>query len=293
MGANIPTPEKMPQYRDPMPTNPSVVIIEPRSGWRLVDWRELRDYRDLFYFLVWRNIKVRYAQSAIGIGWAVIQPLFYMVVFTVVFGRLARIDSDGVPYAIFAFAALVPWTYFANAVSEGTASLIGNAGMISKIYFPRLILPMSLVIARLVDFAIALVILAVLLLWYGMVPNWGILALPLLILLMVLTAAGLGLWLTALAVQYRDVNYAIGFGMQLLMYAAPVVYPASLVPERYQLFYAINPMVGVIEGFRAALLGTRNMPWDFIAVGALTAVTVAISGMFYFRRKEQIFADVA
>lgn len=269
-----------------------VTTIEPHSGWRWINWKELRDYRDLFIFLVRRHIKVRYAQSALGIGWAVIQPLFFMVVFTIVFGRLARIDSDGVPYAIFAFVALVPWTYFSNAVSEGAGSLIGNAGMIGKIYFPRLILPMSTAAARLVDFAIALVILAGLMVWYGMVPNLGILVLPLLIVLMALTAAGLGLWLTALAVQYRDVNYAIGFGMQLLMYLAPVVYPASLIPERYQLLYTLNPMVGVIEGFRAALLGTRDMPWDFIAVGAVVAVLLAISGMFYFRRMENIFADV-
>ncbi|HRY16263.1 MAG TPA: ABC transporter permease [Candidatus Competibacteraceae bacterium] len=270
-----------------------VTVIEPDQGWRWVDLKELFEYRDLFLFMIWRNIKIRYAQSAIGIGWAVIQPLFSMVVFTIVFGGLARIDSDGAPYAIFSFVALVPWTYFANALTEGTASLVTNAQIISKIYFPRLILPLALVLARLVDFAIALVILAGLMFWYGVSPTWGIVALPVLIVLMVLTATGLGMWLTALAIQYRDVNYAIGFGVQLLMYAAPVVYPASLIPERYQLFYALNPMVGVIEGFRAALLGTRAMPWDFIAVGAGVAIVLFVSGMFYFRRKEHIFADVA
>jgi lipopolysaccharide transport system permease protein len=216
-----------------------------------------------------------------------------MLVFTVVFGRLARIQSDGAPYAVFAFTALVPWTYFANAVSEGAASLIVNANMISKIYFPRLILPMSIVVARLADFAIALVILAALMAWYHIIPGERIAILPLLILLMVFTAAGLGLWLAALAVQYRDVNYATTFGMQLLMYAAPVVYPVSLVPADVQMLYAINPMVGVIEGFRAALLETRPVPWDFIAIGSVTALIVAVSGAFYFRRKEQIFADVA
>ena len=271
----------------------TVTVIEPRSGWRLIDWKELGEYSDLFFFLTWRHIKVRYAQSAIGIGWAVVQPLFYMLVFTVVFGRLARIQSDGAPYAVFAFTALVPWTYFANAVSEGAASLIVNANMISKIYFPRLILPMSIVIARLADFAIALVILAALMAWYHIIPGGRIAILPLLILLMVLTAAGLSLWLAALAVQYRDVNYATTFGMQLLMYAAPVVYPVSLVPADVQMLYAVNPMVGVIEGFRAALLETRPVPWDFIAIGSVTALVVAVSGAFYFRRKEQIFADVA
>lgn len=271
----------------------TVTVIEPRSGWRLIDWKELGEYSDLFFFLTWRHIKVRYAQSVIGIGWAVVQPLFYMLVFTVVFGRLARIESDGAPYAVFAFTALVPWTYFANAVSEGAASLIVNADMIRKIYFPRLILPMSLVVARLADFAIALVILAALMAWYHIVPGERIAILPLLILLMVFTAAGLGLWLAALAVQYRDVNYATTFAMQLLMYAAPVVYPVSLVPAHVQMLYAVNPMVGVIEGFRAALLETRPVPWDFIAIGGVTAFIVAVSGAFYFRRKEQVFADVA
>ena len=271
----------------------TVTVIEPRSGWRLIDWKELGEYSDLFFFLTWRHIKVRYAQSALGIGWAVVQPLFYMLVFTVVFGRLARIESDGAPYAVFAFTALVPWTYFANAVSEGAASLIVNANMISKIYFPRLILPMSIVVARLADFAIALVILAALMAWYHIIPGERIAILPLLILLMVFTAAGLGLWLAALAVQYRDVNYATTFGMQLLMYAAPVVYPVSLVPADVQMLYAVNPMVGVIEGFRAVLLETRPVPWDFIAIGSVTALIVAVSGAFYFRRKEQIFADVA
>ena len=271
----------------------TVTVIEPRSGWRLIDWKELGEYSDLFFFLTRRHIKVRYAQSAIGIGWAVVQPLFYMLVFTVVFGRLARIQSDGAPYAVFAFTALVPWTYFANAVSEGAASLIVNANMISKIYFPRLILPMSIVVARLADFAIALVLLAGLMAWYHIIPGERIAILPLLILLMVFTAAGLGLWLAALAVQYRDVNYATTFAMQLLMYAAPVVYPVSLVPADVQMLYAVNPMVGVIEGFRAALLETRPVPWDFIAIGGVTALIVAVSGAFYFRRKEQIFADVA
>jgi lipopolysaccharide transport system permease protein len=272
---------------------PPVVIIKPRSGWQLVDWQELREYRDLFLFLVWRDIKVRYAQSAIGIGWAVIQPLFSMVVFTVVFGRLAGVESDGAPYAVFSFVALVPWTYFANAVTEATQSLVSNARMLSKIYFPRLVLPMSAVMAKLLDFGIAMLVLFGLMGWYRIVPTPGVLLLPLLALLMMLTAAGLGMWLTALAIQYRDVKYAINFVVQLLMYAAPVVYPASLIPERFHLLYALNPMVGVIEGFRAALLGTRSMPWDFLAVGTLSALIVAVTGCLYFRRKERLFADVA
>lgn len=279
-----------------------VTIIQPRTGWRLVDWKELCQYRDLYFFLVWRSIKVRYAQSAIGIGWAVIQPVFSMLVFSLVFGKLAKIDSDGAPYAVFSFAALVPWTYFANALTDGTASLVSNASMISKVYFPRLILPLAAVAAKLVDFSIAMLVLAGLMAWYRIVPTAGVLLLPALVLLMILTAAGLGAWLTALAVQYRDVQHAMGFVVQLLMYAAPVVYPASLIPERYellgrtinpQLLYAINPMVGVIEGFRATLLGTRPIPWDFLAIGTTTALAVAVTGLLYFRRREHLFADVA
>jgi lipopolysaccharide transport system permease protein len=279
-----------------------VTIIEPRTGWRLVDWKELFDYRDLFQFLVWRGIRARYAQSAIGIGWAVIQPVFSMLVFTIVFGKLAGISSDGVPYAVFSFTALVPWTYFANAVTDGSNSLVTNSGMISKVYFPRLILPLAAVAAKLVDFTIAMTLLAGLMAWYGIAPTWGILMLPALILLMMLTAAGLGTWLTALAVQYRDVQHAMTFVVQLLMYAAPVVYPASLIPKSYELwgqhinpqhFYAINPMVGVIEGFRSALLGTQPMPWDLIAIGTASSLLIALTGILYFRKREHVFADVA
>jgi len=279
---------------EPTPVMPSMImVIEPRSGWRLVDWRELFAYRDLFRFLIWREIKVRYAQSAIGIGWAIIQPVFSMLVFSIVFGRLAGIDSDGVPYAAFSLAALVPWTYFSNALVDGANSLVSNASMLSKVYFPRMLMPLASVVAKLVDFAIAMVILSGVMIVYGVVPTWGVLTLPLLVILMMLTAAGLGMLLTALAVQYRDVKHAMNFVVQLLMYASPVVYPTSLIPDRYQLLYAHNPMVGVIEGFRAALLGSRAMPWDLLLVGACSALGFAVTGLFYFRRKERIFADVA
>jgi len=271
----------------------SKIIIKPRKGISSIDWRELYEYRDLFFFLVWRGIKVRYAQSALGIGWAVVQPVFSMIVYTVILGKLAKIQSDGVPYAVFSFAGLVPWTYFANALTDSTNSLIGNANMISKVYFPRLILPLSSVLAKLVDFCIAMVLLFALMAYYGVMPNTSIIALPLLILLMMVTAAGLGMWFTAMAIQYRDVSYAMNFIVQLMMYAAPVVYPTTLIPEKYRLLYALNPMVGVIEGFRAALLGTRPMPWDFIGVGSLVALSLLVSGALYFRFKERIFADVA
>lgn len=269
------------------------VVIEPHEGMRLIDLKELREYQDLFFFLIWRSIKVRYAQSAIGIGWAVIQPVFSMLVFTIIFGNLANIDSDGVPYAAFSFAALVPWTYFSNAVSEGTSSLIAEANMISKVYFPRVILPLASVAAKLVDFSIAMVLLAGLMVFYKIMPTPWILLLPLLVVMMMISAAGFGMWLTALAIQYRDVNYAMGFVLQLFMYAAPVVYPTTLIPDEYRLLYAINPMVGVIEGFRSVLLGTIPVPWDLISVGFISSVIIAASGMVYFLGKERIFADVA
>jgi lipopolysaccharide transport system permease protein len=254
--------------------------------------KALADYRDLFYFLVWRDIKARYAQSVLGIGWAVVQPIFYMIVFTVVFGNLAKVDSDGVPYAIFSLTALVPWTFFSNALTSSTNSLTSSAGILSKIYFPRLIIPMSAVVGKLVDFVIALILVFGLMAWFEIAPTVGALLLPMLVLLMALTAAGAGMWLSSLSVQYRDVNYGINFIAQLLMYASPVVYPASLISDQYRLLYAINPMVGVIEGFRSALLGTNPMPWDLIAVGSATAVVLALSGAIYFRRTERIFADV-
>ncbi len=270
-----------------------VTVIESRGGWRLIEWREFVQYRDLFRFLVWRSIKVRYAQSAIGIGWAVIQPVFSMLIFTVVFGNFAGIESDGVPYAIFSFAALVPWTYFSNALTESAESLVTNANMISKVYFPRLILPMSAVVAKLLDFAIASVILAGMMVWFGIVPTWGVLLLPLLVLLMMITAAGVGMWCTALAIQYRDVKHAMNFVVQSLMYAAPVVYSVTIIPEQYRPYYALYPMVGVIEGFRSALLGTQPMPWTLLAVSTVSALVIALTGCLYFRSRERLFADVA
>ncbi len=270
----------------------TVVNIRPSSGLRTVDIGELWRYRDLLYFLIWRDIKVRYAQSVLGVSWAVIQPLFFMVLFTFVFGRLAKIGSDGVPYAIFSYTALVPWTYFSTALTDSAGSLILNTQMLSKVYFPRLIMPVASVLGRLVDFSIALVLVFGMMAWFRMVPTTWILILPVLVFLMVLTAGGLGMWLTALAVQYRDVKYAMTFTVQLLMYAAPVVYPASLIPDRFRLVYGLNPMVGVIEGFRSALLSTNPMPWDLIAVGAAAAIVVVVTGALYFRRMERNFADV-
>jgi lipopolysaccharide transport system permease protein len=270
-----------------------VTVIEPKPGWQIVNWREMMEYRDLFLFWVWRDIKGRYAQSVLGIGWAIVQPVFTMLVFTVVFGKLAKIGSDGIPYPIFSLAGLVPWTYFSNCINMSAGILIQHNNMISKVYFPRLILPVSSVLGKLLDFAIAMTILIGFMVAYRVTPSVWIGFLPVLILIMMLSATGVSLWLSAMAVQYRDIRYGMQFGVQLLMYAAPVVYPASYVPEQYRLLYAVNPMVGVIEGFRSCLLGTTEMPWDFIAVGAITAVVLTVTGALFFKRTERVFADVA
>ena len=268
-------------------------VIEPQSGWNMVNWREVWRHRDLFYFLVLRDVKVLYKQTALGFTWAIIQPVFSMIVFTVVFGRLAKVSSDGVPYPIFHYTALVPWTYFAASMTGSTQSLIGNVGIFTKVYFPRLFIPMTPVIAKLVDFGVAFIILLGMMVVYHIWPTVYVLFLPYLILMMIMTAAGIGMWLSALAIQYRDIKYGVQFLTQLLMYAAPVVWPASLIPVKYRLIYGLYPMAGVIEGFRSALLGTRPMPWDLILSGSLSAGLLFFSGLMYFRWKERIFADVA
>lgn len=269
------------------------ILIRKTSGWRLVDFGELYHYRDLLWFLTWRNIKVLYSQSVIGIGWAVLQPLFSMLVFTLVFGMFAKMNSDGVPYALFSFCALVPWSYFSNALLDSGNSLVNQADMLSKVYFPRLVLPLSSVLSKLVDLVIALGVLFGMMLIYQRLPTWQIVFLPLLIAIMTLTAAGMGMFLTSLAIQYRDIKHAMNFIVQLLMYAAPVIYPTTLVPEWLQPYYAMNPMVGVIEGFRAALLGTREMPWGWIAIGAVMSSIIFTAGLLQFRQQERVFADVA
>jgi len=274
-------------------SNLSQTIVEPRKGWQLIDWKELREYKDLFYFLVWRDIKVIYKQTVLGFLWAIIRPVFTMIVFSVVFGRLAKIPSDGVPYPIFSYTALIPWIYFSQALGKSAQSLITNVNMLTKIYFPRLIIPMTPVLAGLVDLVIAFSILILMMFWYGIVPTWNILFLPLLVILMIMTASGIGMWLSAMAIQYRDVKHAIQFILQLLMYAAPVVWPVSLIPDKYRLIYGLYPMAGVIEGFRSSLIGTNPMPWDLIIVGSISSLVIVLSGAFYFRRMERFFADVA
>jgi len=270
------------------------IEINPESrNRRLINWYELWRYRDLFWFLVWRDIKTRYAQSILGVGWAVIQPVFSMVIFTIVFGNLAKVDSEGVPYAIFSYTALVPWTYFSNSLSGSGSSLLAAKKMITKVYFPRLIIPIVPVLANLIDFLISLIILIALMVWFGISPTIGALLIPVLVLLMMFTASGMGMWLTALAIQYRDIRYGLNFFVRLLMYGSPVIYATSNVPEKYHLVYALNPLVGVIEGFRAVLLDTRGIPWKFISIGFAVAIALFVTGAFYYRKMENNFADVA
>jgi len=272
---------------------PNIVVNPQEKKRTLIDWLELWQYRDLFFFLVWRDIKTRYAQSVLGVGWAIIQPVFSMVVFTVVFGNIAKVNSEGVPYAIFSYTALVPWTFFSSSLSSASGSLITSRNLITKVYFPRLVIPIAPVLGKMVDFLISFLILLGLMVWFHAKPTIWALMIPVFILLMMLTSAGVGMWLTALSLQYRDIRYGADFFIQLLMYASPVIYAASSIPQKYQVLYALNPMVGVIEGFRAALLGTRPMPWDLLGVGTLMAIAFFISGALYFRSMERYFADVA
>jgi len=270
------------------------ILITGKSGLKeLLNLRELWQYRDLFWFLVKRDIKTRYAQSIIGVGWAVIQPVFSMIIFTVVFGNIAKINSEGIPYAIFSYTALVPWTYFSSSLIDSSSSLISSKNLITKVYFPRLVIPVAPVLAKLIDFGISFLILIGMMVWFGIMPSIWAAFTPLFVLIMMLTAAGAGMWLTALAIQYRDIQYGSSFFIQLLMYISPVIYPASSVPDKFQLIYALNPMVGVIEGFRAVLLGTHSMPWFYLGVGSASALFLFFSGILYFRRMEQYFADVA
>ena len=245
-----------------------------------------------FFFWPWRDISVRYKQTVLGAAWAIIQPFFAMLVFSLFFGRLGKIPSDGVPYPIFSYAALLPWQYFATALGSSADSLVGSANLLSKVYFPRLIIPMSSVLPAAVDFAIAFVVLLGMMFFYGIVPTWNIVWLPLFLLLALMTALGVGLWLSAMNVQYRDIRYTVPFITQFWMFASPVVYPSSMIPEQWRPLYGVNPMAGVIEGFRWALLDTATAPGPLVAVSVVVALVLLVSGAFYFRRMEKTFADV-
>jgi lipopolysaccharide transport system permease protein len=269
-----------------------VVEIAPRRSWVEVDWRELWRYRELLYFLIWRDLKVRYKQTVVGVGWAILQPFLTMIVFTLFFGKLAKIPSNGLPYPIFYYAGLLPWTYFANAVSSSTSVVVQNQGVITKVYFPRLILPIASVVSGLVDFAISFLVLLGMMVYYRVEPRVGLLFVPVLLLLAAATALGAGLWLSALNAIYRDVRYAIPFLMQFWMFASPVVYPSSMVPARWRWLYQLNPMAGVIDCFRWELTGHGAVQGLYLLLSSVAVLILLAAGLFYFHRMEDTFADV-
>ena len=274
-----------------MNQNESPTIIKPSSNWNFLDFKALAEYRDLFIFLVWRDIKVMYAQTILGFSWAVLQPLIQLVIFTVIFGRIAKIPTDGIPYVLFASVAVIPWTYLSQAMTQSSESLVKGQAMLGKVYFPRLIFPITPVLAKLVDFGISIMLLMAIIIYYRVIPTWNLLLFPFLLLLMISISAGIGFWLSALAIRYRDVKYAMTFALRMLMYSAPIVYSASSIPEKYRIIYSLNPIVSVIEGYRACFLGTP-IPWQFILPGMAVAVILFISGAMYFHRMERFFVDV-
>ena len=268
------------------------IRIEPSTGWVSLKLRELWQYRELLYFFIWRDVKVRYKQTVLGAAWAIIQPFFTMVVFSLFFGRLAQVPSDDIPYPIFSYAALVPWTFFSQGMTQASSSLVNHASLIKKVYFPRLAVPIARVLAGTVDFALAFIVLLGMMLAFGIVPTVNALWLPFFLLLALVTSLGVALWLAAMNVQFRDVGYTVPFIAQFWMFATPIAYPSSLLPEPWRTLYGINPMAGVVEGFRWALLGTDTAPGPILVVSSLAAVALLVSGAFYFRRMERTFADV-
>ena len=256
-----------------------------------MNFKELNEYRDLFFFLVWRDIKVLYAQTILGFLWAVLQPLIQILLFTIIFGTIANVSTDGTPYILFSSVAIIPWTYMAQSMTQSSQSLIAGSNMLGKIYFPRLIYPVAPILAKLVDFGISLIIIVCVMLYYGVVPTWNLLYFPVFVVMMIAVPLSIGLWLSSMAIRFRDVKQAMPFFIQMLMYSAPIVYSASSVPETYRVIYSLNPIVGVIEGFRACLLGT-SIPWLYIWPGMLTALLLLIGGAMYFKRMERILVDV-
>jgi len=267
--------------------------IEPSRGWGALRLREIWNRRELLYLFVWRDLKVRYKQTFLGAAWAVLQPVVTMVIFSVIFGRLANIPSEGVPYPIFTFTALLPWYYFSSSLHRVAGSVVAEAHLISKIYFPRLIIPLSGVMAGIVDFCVSFCVLIAMMGWYGLFPTWRVLALPVLLMLVAATALGVGLWLSALNVKYRDIGHVMPFLIQCWFFASPVIYPVTMVPEQWRLLYSLNPLVGVLEGFRWALLGTGSPRFTVMASSAAAVVAILVGGAFYFKRVERTFADLA
>jgi lipopolysaccharide transport system permease protein len=271
--------------------NTPITIIKPRSGWQIIDFKELKEYRDLFFFLVKRDVKILYAQTILGFAWATLNPLLQIVVFTIVFGKVARVSTEGIPYVLFSSVAIIPWTYISEAMSQSSQSLVAEQAILGKVYFPRLIFPMTPVISKLVDFGISLIIILGVLVYYRVAPSWNLMILPLFIVMMVCIPAGTGILLSSLAVRFRDVKFAMQFIIRMLMYSAPIVYSASSLPRAYRMVYSLNPIVGVVEGIRACLLGT-SIPWEYIWPGMLTAAVLLAGGTLYFRRMERVFVDV-
>lgn len=270
--------------------NIPVTIIKPSKGWMPINLHELWEFRDLLYFFTWRDIKVRYKQTVLGFAWAIIQPFFAMVIFSIFFGSLAKLPSDGIPYPIFAYTALLPWTLFSESITRSTNTMVMNSNIIKKVYFPRMALPISSVLSPVIDFAIAFVILILMMIYYGIMPTVNVIWLPVFLLLAIVTSLGIGLWTSALNAKYRDIQYVVPFMLQIWMFASPVVYAASMIPAKYQFLYGLNPMAGVIEGFRWSLLGTDS-PGMIILASIIVSVVLLVSGAFYFRRMEKTFAD--
>ena len=271
--------------------NIPVIRIKPPRKWEFVDFQELKDYRDLFFFLVWRDIKVLYAQTIMGFAWAILNPLIQIVIFSIVFGKVAKLDTDGIPYVLFSTVAIIPWTYMSEAMTKASQSLVAGQNLLGKVYFPRLLFPITPILAKLVDFAISLLLLLAVMIYYQVPPTWNLLLLPFLILLMMSIPAGIGFWLSALSIRFRDVKFAMPFFIKMLIYTAPILYSASSIPDGYRLLYSLNPLVAVIEGFRACLLGTE-IPWEFILPGTIVSALLLISGAIYFRKMERVFVDV-
>ncbi len=270
----------------------NILRIQPLKGWTPVRLHELWEYRELLYFLVWRDIKVRYKQTILGGLWAIIQPFTTMVVFSLFFGKLGKMPSDNIPYPIFCYAALVPWTFFANGLTQSSESLIGNANLIRKVYFPRLTIPIAAVLSGIVDFGLAFIVMLGMMLYYGVVPGFNLIWLPLFLLLTLVCSLGVGLWLSALNLKYRDVRYVVPFLTQLWLFITPIAYPSSILPARWQLVYGLNPMAGVVKGFRWALLGNTPAPGPIIIASSLASLLILIGGVFYFRSMERTFADL-
>jgi lipopolysaccharide transport system permease protein len=268
-----------------------ITIIRPRSGWQATDFKELIDYRDLFYFLVWRNIKILYAQTILGLSWAILQPLIQIVIFTIVFGKVAKLATDGIPYFLFSSVAIIPWTYLSQSMTQSSQSLVQGQNMLGKIYFPRLIFPIAPVLSKLVDFGISMIIILGVCIYYRVLPTWNLLLFPFLVVFMMSIVAGVGMWLSALAIRFRDIRLAMQFVLRMLMFTAPIVYSASNIPEKYRILYSLNPIVGVIEGYRSCFLGIP-VPWQYVFPGMITAIILLISGTWYFKRMEYVFVDV-